>query len=120
MANSIKNKSQDVQKAEFKWFAAKRIIVGILIASVFLWVIVIVLGFFEKPSEIKVARKHEMTSTKSLPKDKIKKNVRHEEQTKEGAVKTDEGVHLAQKETGGVVPHERSTLQIFYQLRAQA
>ncbi len=57
---------------------------------------------------------------KSLPKDKIKKNVHHEEQTKEGAVKTDEGVHLAQKETGGVVPHERSTLQIFYQLRAQA
>lgn len=105
MENSTKN------KPGFKWFAAKRIVVGILIAAVFLWVIVIVLGFFEKPSGTKVASKHETPSTISLPKDNIKRIVHPEERTRESNVKAEEGVHLAQKETGKAVPHEPAAIQ---------
>jgi hypothetical protein len=105
MENSTKNKTG------FKWFAAKRIVVGILIAAVFLWVIVIVLGFFEKPSRTKVAGKHETPSTKSLPEDKNKRVVHPEERTRKSTVKDEKGVQLTQKETGVTVPHKPPAIQ---------
>ncbi|MFH1991455.1 MAG: DUF2333 family protein [Pseudomonadota bacterium] len=59
MENSINNDTSDLKETEFKMFATKHIVVGILLTVVALWVIGSVLGFFEKPAGVKVARQHE-------------------------------------------------------------
>ena len=51
--NSINNATSDLKETEFKMFAAKHIVVGILLTVVALWVAGSVLGFFEKPAGVK-------------------------------------------------------------------
>jgi CBS domain-containing protein len=56
MENSKNNNQANPQETEFKMFATKRIVVGILLTVVALWIVGSVIGFFEKPSAVKVAR----------------------------------------------------------------
>ena len=104
MENSNNNENNDAQKTEFKRFATKRVIVGILVTVVFLWVMGTVLGFFGEPSGEKMAGKHEILETKKASTDKIEKKVDHV-QHKQEAVKADEAVHLPQKDMDRVVRH---------------
>ena len=54
-------------------FAAKRVIVGILLMVVVVWVVGIVLGLFEKPPGMKVDSKHDGKTTLVSSKDKVSK-----------------------------------------------
>ena len=56
MENSKNNDQPNHQETEFKMFATKRVVVGILLTVVALWVVGSVIGFFEKPSAVKVAQ----------------------------------------------------------------
>ena len=63
--NSDKN---DTHKKEYQWFASKRVILGVLITLVALWLIGTVLGFFDKPKPAEIAKKHdEKTAPASTP-----------------------------------------------------
>jgi len=57
MENSNNSENGPVQDIEFKRFATKRIIVVTLLAVVALWVVSAVLGFFDKPAEVRIAHK---------------------------------------------------------------
>ena len=85
MENSTNSKNGNVNKTEFKRFAAKRIIVGILVCVVVLWVVGVIIGFFEKPSGIKVAQKQDREATHVPSQEKIKTDVRHEPLKKESS-----------------------------------
>ncbi len=68
MDNSKIDTNGDAHETEFKRFATKRIIAGILLTVVVLWVVGTVLGFFEKPSGTKIASRHESkTEHAALP-----------------------------------------------------
>lgn len=56
MEKPIDNESQDVKEAEFKMFATKRIVVGILLTVAVLWVAAVVMGWFDTPVGDEVAR----------------------------------------------------------------
>ena len=110
MENSKNGGNSNAQKAEFKRFAFKRIIVGILVTVVFLWVMGTVLGFFGKPAGLDVASKREIHTTESASEKKAVQEpdgVRHEKT----AVKKDEHdipgdsdtIHLAKKDQKRVV-----------------
>lgn len=68
MEDSINNDTGDLKETEFKMFAAKHIVVGILLTVVALWVAGSVLGFFEKAAGVKVARQHETVHKKPAVK----------------------------------------------------
>ena len=57
MENSNNSENGPVQDIEFKRFATKRIIVVTLLAVVALWVVSAVLGFFDKPADVRIAHK---------------------------------------------------------------
>ncbi len=46
-----KSNDNNIEATEFKIFATKRVIAGILLIAVALWVVGTVFGFFEKPAE---------------------------------------------------------------------
>ncbi|MBU0987149.1 MAG: DUF2333 family protein [Proteobacteria bacterium] len=56
MESPKNNDTDNLKGAEFKMFATKRIIVGILLTIVVLWVVGTVVGFFQKPAGVEVAR----------------------------------------------------------------
>jgi CBS domain-containing protein len=59
MENHIPDENDHAHKAEFKRFAAKRIIFFTLIGVVAIWVVGVVIGYFERPAEIQMAQKYE-------------------------------------------------------------
>ncbi|MGA8181541.1 MAG: DUF2333 family protein [Desulfobacterales bacterium] len=59
MENQTPGENDHTHKAEFKRFAAKRIIFFTLVGVVAIWVVGIVIGYFEKPAEMQMAQKYE-------------------------------------------------------------
>lgn len=70
MENSKDDKNDNAQETEFKRFATKHIIVGVLVAVVFLWIMGTVLGFFGKPAGLEVADKRETHTADSVSEKK--------------------------------------------------
>ncbi|MBW1726874.1 MAG: DUF2333 family protein [Deltaproteobacteria bacterium] len=83
MENPTNSKNNNDQKAEFKRFATKRIIVCTLLAVVGLWLFGAVLGFFEKPSEVRIAHKTDRPVAEVPSADKAKPEIFHEPAEKE-------------------------------------
>jgi len=83
MENPTNSKNNNNQKAEFKRFATKRIIVCTLLAVVCIWLFGAVLGFFEKPSEVRIAHKTDRPVEEIPSEDKAKPEIFHEEAGKE-------------------------------------
>jgi len=80
MENSNSNdKQQDIKEAEFKLFATKRVIIGILLTVVVLWVVGTVMGFFDKPSGEKVAQHPEIEKPKTDTAHETKAKTAHEQ-----------------------------------------
>ena len=65
-----KSNDNNIEATEFKIFATKRVIAGILLIAVALWVVGTVFGFFEKPAEVQVARQHDIDKVKEKTADK--------------------------------------------------
>ncbi|OEU64574.1 MAG: hypothetical protein BBJ57_08225 [Desulfobacterales bacterium PC51MH44] len=103
MENSNNSKNGNVNKTEFKRFAAKRIIVGILVCVVALWVVGVIIGFFEKPSGIQVAQKQDREATHVSSQEKIKTDVRHEPLKKEGSATAESRPHHDADTAGGIM-----------------
>jgi len=59
MGNLNNGEKDKIHEAEFKRFAAKRIILFTLIGVVAIWVVGIAIGHFEKPAEVQTAKKSE-------------------------------------------------------------
>ncbi len=59
MGNPNNGGNDQIHETEFKRFAAKRIILFTLIGVVAIWVVGIVIGYFEKPAGIQTAKKSE-------------------------------------------------------------
>ena len=85
MENSNSSKNSNDQKTEFKRFATKRIIVCTLLAVVGIWLFGAVLGFFEKPSEVRFAHKTDSHVEEVPSTDKAKPETSHEPAKKETA-----------------------------------
>lgn len=103
MENSTNSKNGNDNNTEFKRFAAKRIILGILVGVVFLWVVGIIIGFFEKPVDIKVAQKQDREATHVSSKEKIKTDVRHAPLKKEGSATAESRPHHNADTAGGIM-----------------
>ncbi len=89
MENSSSSKNSNNQKTEFKRFATKRIIVVTLLTVVGIWVVGAVLGFFEKPSKVKVAHKSDSPVGMVTPEKKAKPEISHELAEKQGSQATE-------------------------------
>jgi CBS domain-containing protein len=89
MENSTSSKNNNDQKTEFKRFATKRIIVCTLLAVVGIWLFGAVLGFFEKPSEVRVAHKTDSPVGEVPSADKAKPEISHEPAEKQGSEATE-------------------------------
>jgi len=85
MENSSSSKNNDDQQTEFKRFATKRIIVCTLLAVVGIWLFGAVLGFFEKPSQVRVAHKTDTPVGEVPSTDKAKSEISHEPTVKQGS-----------------------------------
>ncbi len=83
MENSTNSENNNDQKTEFKRFATKRIIVCTLLAVVGIWLFGAVLGFFEKPSEVRFAHKTDSPVEEVPSADKAKPETSHEPAKKE-------------------------------------
>ena len=59
MENQIPDENDHTHKSEFRRFAAKRIIFFTLVGIVAIWGIGVVIGYFEKSDEIRMAQKYE-------------------------------------------------------------
>ncbi|NQT68876.1 MAG: DUF2333 family protein [Desulfobacteraceae bacterium] len=59
-----KSNDNNIEATEFKIFAAKRVVAGILLTAVALWVAGSVFGLFDKPAGVEVARQHDTDKTK--------------------------------------------------------
>jgi len=115
MENSTSSKNINSQKTGFKMFAAKRVIVGILLMVVVIWVVGVVLGLFEKPSGMKVARKHDSETTQVSSKDKVSevthvssknkitKETSHEQLKKEGHETAESPIQPDMDTAGGIM-----------------
>jgi hypothetical protein len=110
MENSKKSKNSKAQEAEFKRFAFKRIIVGILVTAVFLWVMGIVLGFIGKPTGLDVASNREINTTESASKKNAVQESDGAYHEKTAVKKTEhdipgdsDTIHLAKKDQKSVV-----------------
>ena len=68
-----KSNDNNIEATEFKVFATKRVVAGILLTAVALWVVGTVFGLFEKPAGVDVARQHDT--------DIIKKEAAHKPDT---------------------------------------
>jgi CBS domain-containing protein len=84
MENSKNGENANAQDPEFKRFATKHIIAGVLVAVVLLWMIGMVLGFFGKSTEVRVAGKHETTAPESAAKKQIAQRSAAEHHEKPG------------------------------------
>ncbi|RZB33814.1 MAG: hypothetical protein SRB2_03650 [Desulfobacteraceae bacterium Eth-SRB2] len=85
MENSSNSKNSNDQKTEFKRFATKRIIVCTLLAVVGIWLFGAVLGFFEKPSQVRVAHKTDSPVEEVPSAGKAKSGISHEPSEKQGS-----------------------------------
>jgi len=59
MGNPNNGENDQIHETEFKRFAAKRIIFFTLIGVVAIWVVGVVIGYFEKPAGVQTAKKSE-------------------------------------------------------------
>ena len=59
MGNPNNGEKDQIHETEFKRFAAKRIILFTLLGVVAIWVVGVVIGYFEKPAGVQTARKSE-------------------------------------------------------------
>ena len=59
MGNPNNGENDQIHDTEFKRFAAKRIILFTLIGVVAIWVVGVIIGYFEKPAEVQTAHKSE-------------------------------------------------------------
>jgi len=81
MENSQNSDKNDTHKKEYQWFASKRMILGVLITLVTLWLIGTVLGFFDKPKPAKIAKKHdEKTAPVATPEHEIAADAAHKKE----------------------------------------
>jgi len=109
MENSNSSKNSNDQKTEFKRFATKRIIVCTLLAVVGIWLFGVVLGFFEKPSEVRFAHKTDSHVEKVPSTDKAKPETSHEPAKKEvpeateGPEATENKRHYDKDTAGGIM-----------------
>jgi len=109
MENSSNSKNSNDQKTEFKRFATKRIIVCTLLAVVGIWLFGAVLGFFEKPSQVRVAHKTESPVEEAPSANKAKPEISHEPTEKqgseaaEGSEATDKKPHYDKDTAGGIM-----------------
>lgn len=115
MENSTSSKNTNSQKTGFKMFAAKRIIVGILLMVVVVWVVGVVFGLFEKPSGMKVDSKHDSETTHVSSKNKVSevthvssknkvtKDTSHEQLKKEGHETAESPIHPDMDTAGGIM-----------------
>lgn len=65
-----KNNDNNIEATEFKIFATKRVVAGILLTAVALWVAGTVFGFFEQPAGVRVARQNDIDKVKEKAADK--------------------------------------------------
>jgi len=98
MENSSSHEKGTVHETEFKRFAAKRVIAGALIMIAVIWVVGILLGHFEKPHEANVAYQPESV-VEQLPPTTHSEPMIDNTGKPVGVVKTEEVMHLAQKES---------------------
>ncbi|MEE8432204.1 MAG: DUF2333 family protein, partial [Candidatus Desulfatibia sp.] len=84
-----KNNDNNIEATEFKIFATKRVVAGILLTVVALWVVGTVLGFFEQPAGVQIARQHDIDKVKEKAADKPDAQPPHKqpETTKQAPVK---------------------------------
>jgi CBS domain-containing protein len=92
METSTNSKNSNDQKTEFKRFATKRIIVCTLLAVVGIWLFGAVLGFFEKPSQVRVAHKTESPVEEVPSADKAKPEISHEPSEKQDSEASESSV----------------------------
>ena len=59
MGNPNNGENDQIHETEFKRFAAKRIILFTLLGVVAIWVVGVVIGYFEKPAGVQTAKKSE-------------------------------------------------------------
>jgi len=59
MGNLNNGEKDQIHETEFKRFAAKRIILFTLLGLVAIWVVGVVIGYFEKPAGVQTAKKSE-------------------------------------------------------------
>jgi CBS domain-containing protein len=75
MGNPNNGEKDQINETEFKRFAAKRIIIFILIGVVAIWVVGVVIGYFEKPAGVQTAKNSEShvahESSKNSPQPEI-------------------------------------------------
>jgi CBS domain-containing protein len=90
MENHIPDENDHTHKAEFRRFAAKRIIFFTLVGVVAIWVIGAVLGYFEKSTEIRTAQKYEDQLAQESPQESPQPEALHEGGEKEPSRATKE------------------------------
>ncbi len=112
MENSTSSKKSNNQKTEFKRFATKRIIVCTLLAVVGIWLFGAVLGFFEKPSEVRVAHKTDSPVGEVPSADKATKAPKAIEgpEVIEGSKATDKKRHYDKNTAGGIMTPDFTAL----------
>jgi CBS domain-containing protein len=105
MENITSSKKSNNQKTEFKRFATKRIIVCTLVAVVGIWLFGAVLGFFEKPSEVRVAHKIDSPVGEVPSADKATEAPKAIEgpEVTEGSKATDKKRHYDKNTAGGIM-----------------
>jgi CBS domain-containing protein len=93
MENPNNGEKNQNHEAEFKRFAAKRIILFTLIGVVAIWVVGVVIGYFEKPVEIEMAKQSESHVVRESSKNSPQPETLHEavEKEPEHTLPEDEG-----------------------------
>ncbi len=103
MENSKNGQNDNTQETEFKRFATKHIIVGVLVAVVFLWIMGTVLGFFGKPAKLEVAGKRETHTAEGVSKKRMVQKSHETHQEKMAAKETEAGLPADKKTIDGMV-----------------
>jgi CBS-domain-containing membrane protein len=106
MENSTKPKNNTAKETEFKRFAAKRVIIGILITVVALWVAGSILGLFEKPPDVKIAQKPEADTAHVSSKETVKADTSHDQLKKEAPEAAESLIHYDMDTAGGIMTSE--------------
>jgi len=115
--------NDDRNKTEFKLYASKHVIVGILVTIAVIWVIATVLGFFGKPETVQVAKKHdEETMPVSTEHETAKKDAHEKASQKAPVAEHDVEEKHAEEHTaekGDTAGHEKSEVSALKQTASQ-
>ena len=107
MGNPINGEKDQINETEFKRFAAKRIIIFILIGVVALWVVGVVIGYFEKPAGVQKAKKSESQVAHESSKNSPQPEILHKAAEKAPALALPED--KGHETTAGLLKSEKDT-----------